>query len=101
MSEIASETSKKPPKQKAIEVTVRFQFSHKEAFEQEYQPGQNAGQVRTDAVAYYEVANDPNNEYYLTGEDKLQVPDDALVGDLAGGKKHLKLKLNRRTTSGS
>lgn len=100
MTQNATKPTEHPSKAKSIDVTVRFQFSHKEPFEREYKADQTAGTVRNDAMVYYEAAHDPNNEYYLTDSAGARVQDNATVGDLAKGKKQVKFKLNRRTTSG-
>lgn len=91
---------KPAPKPKTVEVTVQFALTTKPPFKAEFARTETVGAVRTKAMNYFGVHDEPNAEYYLTDKHDSQVDNNSTLDSIVEDEKKVKFKLSKRTVSG-
>lgn len=86
-------------KKEAVKVTVTFPLGHGKPFKEDAPATQLLGAVRSAAIAYYGIHEEPGTRYYLSGgphDDELS--DSDTVGSL--NEKNVKLTLVKELVQG-
>ena len=82
----------------SIKITVTFPLAHG-PFQTEVPPETTAGTVRTSALTFFGVSEDPGSTYFLTHAGERE-SDERTVGAIAGHAHALKFTLGKELTQG-